>query len=287
MRHDMITRILSALALILIAITLLFYVFQSKNQGRETLSGIAEQTQQQDKANQEQEEPTEEITKVSASQAAPQGEKLSLWPPRPEGETDLERIKRLMQALDPGEEGANYLIRVFKDRQMVVVYSDPDSDQSFSKMEHAFICSSAIEPYDTPSGDQQLGLKLLSGYMLDGSYCKYCSEFKKTYYFHAPPSYGDVEEAGVSWKDYNSLGKEASHGCIRLTTRDAKWIFENCGENTKVEILDSSEGYSGLPDQIDRLMMQEGEPSWDPTNDNPANPYQQDPARLLPYNKTN
>lgn len=287
MRHDKITRILCGIALALIAITLLVYIFHNNNEGAEALDGEGKQTEKQDLAVEEQENPTEDIAKVSETTAAPEAEKLSIWPPRPQGETDLERIKRLMQPLEPGEAGANYLIRVFKDRQMVVVYSDPDQDQSFSKLEHAFACSSAIEPYETPSGDHQLGLKLLSGYMLDGSYCKYCSEFKTTYYFHAPPSYGDVEEAGVSWQDYNALGNEASHGCIRLTTRDAKWIFENCDENTKVEILDSSDGYSGLPDQIDRLMMQEGEPSWDPTNDNPANPYLQDPARLLPYNKTN
>ncbi|CCU56791.1 ErfK/YbiS/YcfS/YnhG superfamily [Bacillus subtilis E1] len=32
------------------------------------------------------------------------------------------------------------------------------------------------------------------------------------------------------------LGTKASHGCIRLTIPDAKWIYENIPEHTKVVI---------------------------------------------------
>ncbi len=29
--------------------------------------------------------------------------------------------------------------------------------------------------------------------------------------------------------NYNMLGQPASHGCVRLCVRDAKWIYDNCG----------------------------------------------------------
>lgn len=40
-----------------------------------------------------------------------------------------------------------------------------------------------------------------------------------------------------SW-DYNLLGQPASHGCIRVCVRDAKWIYDNCGRGTAVIIGD-------------------------------------------------
>ena len=35
---------------------------------------------------------------------------------------------------------------------------------------------------------------------------------------------------------YNNLGKQVSHGCIRLTAGDAKWIYDNIDDDTKVII---------------------------------------------------
>lgn len=250
-------------------------------------------------------EPTEEGATANQPMLNPdpdQGknldEEVSFWEkymavsalrPPPEGETDLERIKRLIAPLAPGDPDKDYRIRVFIDRQIVAVFSDHDGSGDFAYLEHAFLCSTGLEPkYVTPRGEQEVGVKYYSGFMLDASYCQYCTSFKKTYYFHAPPSYQDREESGVSWKDYNSLGSQASHGCIRLTSRDARWIYENCPEGTVVEVLDTSDGYPQLPlpEQIEALYMKEGEPSWDPTNANPKNPYQQDPSILLPYNRT-
>lgn len=205
--------------------------------------------------------------------------------PIPEGESDLERIKRLIAPLPKGEAGTEYVIRVFKDKQLVCVFEDKKADGSFDYLIHAFEASTAGEGYETPSGEHKIGIKYLSGFMIDSSYAKYCSEFLQYHYFHGLPSYGGIEESGVSWKDYNKLGQSDSHGCIRVTTRAAKWIYENCPENTRVEILEDSKDYPYLPEKIDRLWMSEDGPTWDPTNDNPNNPYQQDPSLLLPYNK--
>ena len=39
--------------------------------------------------------------------------------------------------------------------------------------------------------------------------------------------------------NYNMLGQPASHGCVRLCVRDAKWIYDNCGLYTRVDISDT------------------------------------------------
>ncbi|MDO5033409.1 MAG: L,D-transpeptidase [Eubacteriales bacterium] len=227
----------------------------------------------------------------SSLQIAPEQETKAVLDPRvglelpPANESDLDRIKRLIAPESPGDTAKDYLIRVFKDRQLVTVFEDPQGDGSFDYLIKAFICSTAAEEYETPSGHHQIGLKLYSGFMMDASYGQYCSEFLQYHYLHAVPSYGGVEEAGVSWEDYNKLGQVASHGCIRLETKAAKWIYDYCREGTPVEILESSADFPYLPEKVDRLQMSPDGPSWDPTNPNPLNPYQQDPSLLLDYNR--
>lgn len=45
-----------------------------------------------------------------------------------------------------------------------------------------------------------------------------------------------TEDKKVIEKEAKHLGTKASHGCIRLTIPDAKWIYENIPEKTKVVI---------------------------------------------------
>ena len=33
---------------------------------------------------------------------------------------------------------------------------------------------------------------------------------------------------------YRNLGRATSHGCVRLTVPDAKWIYENIAPGTKI-----------------------------------------------------
>ncbi|MCY7781323.1 MULTISPECIES: L,D-transpeptidase [unclassified Bacillus (in: firmicutes)] len=51
--------------------------------------------------------------------------------------------------------------------------------------------------------------------------------------FHSVPMTKDKK---VIEKEAEKLGMQASHGCIRLTIPDAKWIYENIPEHTKVVI---------------------------------------------------
>ena len=48
--------------------------------------------------------------------------------------------------------------------------------------------------------------------------------------------YSDYDMRAVNMKSVNALGKRASHGCIRLTLQDAKWIYQNIGPGVKVTI---------------------------------------------------
>lgn len=215
----------------------------------------------------------------STVKPGPQTEAAQTSAPLNEDEA-LDRIKKLIAPVEAGSLDEKYMIRVFKDRQLVCVYTD-DGSGKFLNLVHAFNCCTALAPHETPAGHHKIGIKHTFGYMMDGSYGQFCSEFLKTFYFHGVPSYNGSQEAGVRWNEFNNLGNPASHGCIRLTAKDAKWIYDYCKEGTPVDILEDSTGYE-LPDKVDFVKMKEGGPSWDPTNPNPANPYQQNPALLLP-----
>ena len=62
------------------------------------------------------------------------------------------------------------------------------------------------------------------------------------------------------------LGQPASHGCVRLCVRDAKWIYDNCAVGTTVTIGDSLAAPFDKPATIKIPAWQ----TWDPTD--PAAP---------------
>ena len=62
----------------------------------------------------------------------------------------------------------------------------------------------------------------------------------------------------------------ASHGCIRLTAADSKWIYDNCPSGTKVVIYNSPKaGPLGKP----KAQKLSGHMGWDPTDPDIHNPY--------------
>lgn len=100
------------------------------------------------------------------------------------------------------------------------------------KLEKIMPCSSGIQGYETPSGVFDItdrGDWFFSDKYNDGA--KYWVQFKGNYLFHSLP----FKEDKKTITDY-TLGKVASHGCIRLSLDDAKWLYDNISDKTKVII---------------------------------------------------
>lgn len=80
----------------------------------------------------------------------------------------------------------------------------------------------------TPKGEFKIKSK--REYFKKGDkYYDYACFFKGNYGFHTVPRVGKKY-------DNSSLGKKQSAGCVRLTKKLAKWIYENCPKGTKVII---------------------------------------------------
>ena len=68
------------------------------------------------------------------------------------------------------------------------------------------------------------------------SYARYWTRINSSIAFHSP-IYTAVSNSAMKIASYNMLGQRASHGCIRLSVWDAKWIYDNIGAGTVVSIV--------------------------------------------------
>lgn len=168
-------------------------------------------------------------------------------------------------AIDKKEAHAagNYWLQVNKGTNVVTVFRNDGTP------ERAFVCSVGSA---TPIGTFYTPNKY-RWHELDGpSYGQYCTRITAGYLFHSVWYYRNGDYASQSYVQYNKLGTTASHGCVRLTVADAKWIYDNCPLGTRVTVMYGSSANDplGKPVAIKVPNVREG---WDPTDPNPANPY--------------
>ncbi len=81
-------------------------------------------------------------------------------------------------------------------------------------------------------------------------------------WFHSVACSNPDPTYALSAANYNMLGQPASHGCVRLCVRDAKWIYDNCGLYTRVDISDTE--YTPF-DKAETIKIP-AEQNWDPTD---------------------
>lgn len=94
------------------------------------------------------------------------------------------------------------------------------------------------------------------------SYGQYSTRIVNGYLFHSVPYNRNGDIYSLSARMYNQLGTTCSHGCIRLTVADAKWIYDYCPLGTKVIIVPSGNDPLSKPSAQKIPLTQ----TWDPTD---------------------
>lgn len=168
--------------------------------------------------------------------------------------------------------GQPYYIMVNRRMSTVTVYG-LDENGCYSVPMRAMLCSTGSAQHATPKGDYSIGRKYRWHLMMGGVYAQYLSQFNGACLFHSV-CYARPQSDTLLPGYYDNLGSPASHGCVRLQTEDAKWIYENCAEGTLVTIYDSDDpGELGKPEKMVPAPGATNACRWDPTDPLPENPW--------------
>lgn len=137
---------------------------------------------------------------------------------------------------------STYYLYVNKAKSMVTVYY---KEGKYYVPYKAMICSAGALSSYTPNGTFLTPAKYRWHELMGPSWGQWCTRIHGGVLFHSVFYNSRNNNNRLSVSAYNKLGKPASHGCIRLTAGDAKWIYDNCKLKTTVVIY-SKTGYEPL-----------------------------------------
>lgn len=169
------------------------------------------------------------------------------------------------------KDSGTYWIKVNAQANVVTVYKKADKKW---KPYRAMLCSTGTGTGNsdeaTPVGTFYVSNRWDWGAMVGNVYARYVVQFYGDYLFHSVPYKEYKNPKSMPAKEYNKLGKDASHGCVRLSIMDAKWVYDNIPRGTKVTVYNSKNpGPLGKPTGI--KLPTSPKLTWDPTDHNKNN----------------
>ena len=127
-----------------------------------------------------------------------------------------------------------YLLKVSVADQRVYAYGLDDNNQ-YTDLVRTMKCSTGKQGTPTPTGTfmNSTGPGARWHYFKKfDCWAQYAYYIQGDIMFHSV-LYGS-QGGSPTRSSVNALGRRASHGCVRLSVEDAKWIWSNCPKNTKV-----------------------------------------------------
>ena len=157
---------------------------------------------------------------------------------------------------------SSYYITVNRAKCQVMVYAKSETGK-YDIPVKTFVCSVGMPGTPTPTGTFTTPAKYRWHTLMGPSYGQYCTRIVGGVLFHSVAG-SNMTSHNLSAGNYNMLGQPASHGCVRLCVRDAKWIYDNCALGTTVTISDTVAMQFDKPTSIKIPASQ----NWDPTDPN-------------------
>ena len=184
-----------------------------------------------------------------------------------ENQKEFEKLKKenkVSSAVD------KYYIKVNYGAQVVNIYKKDGNGEY--KPYKAMLCSTGTY---TPTSGVYRTLAKGNWWPLYGDvFGQYSTHIYDGILFHSVPYLEAGNKSSLEYWAYDQLGQRVSMGCVRLTTIDAKWIYENCPVGTQVEFYSSSNpGPFGKPTARKISNAPEEVRGWDPTDPDKNNPW--------------
>ena len=183
-------------------------------------------------------------------------------------EEEFEKLKEEKKISDAADK---YYIKVNYGAQVVTVYTK-DANGKYTNPVKAMVCSTGT--YTPTSGVYRtLGKGNWWG-LMGNVYGQYSTWICGDILFHSVPYLEKGDKSSLEYWAYDQLGKRVSMGCVRLTVKDAKWIYDNCPIGTQVEFYASSNpGPLGKPSTMKISDAPSDVRGWDPTDPDKNNPW--------------
>lgn len=162
-----------------------------------------------------------------------------------------------------------YYTEVIRNQNTVIVYEIVNGTKD--KIVKVFPCSVGKDN-GTPTGTFKTSDKYVWRALFGNVYGQYATRINGSILFHSVP-YTSQSKDSLEWDEFNKLGTAASMGCVRMTVKDVKWIYDNCPTGMTVKIYDGD-----LPDGVEKPTapkIDESSPNkgWDPTDPDSNNPW--------------
>lgn len=158
---------------------------------------------------------------------------------------------------------SSYYLTVDRSSCVVMVYAWDSQKNGWYIPVKAMTCSVGLSATPTPVGTFQTSAKYRWHTLMGPSYGQYCTRIVGGILFHSVAG-NKMSSHNLFYGDFNLLGQPASHGCVRLCVRDAKWVYDNCPSGTTVRIGDR------LYQPFDKPVLPKMTPNmdYDPTDPN-------------------
>ena len=136
-----------------------------------------------------------------------------------------------------GMVGGPYRLRVNRTKCQITVLAKDGSNGWIIPVK-SITCSVGNPITLTPAGTFYIGDQDRWHILMGPSWGQWTSHVVNGIFIHSVAG-NPKSQYNLSASDYNMLGMPASHGCIRVCVRDAKWIYDNTGRGTMVTIGDN------------------------------------------------
>ncbi|MCR4721693.1 MAG: L,D-transpeptidase [Lachnospiraceae bacterium] len=147
-----------------------------------------------------------------------------------------------------------YKIIVDLKYQVVLVYAK-DGNGDYTVPVRYMLCSTGADKTQSPVGTFEMKNYRVrfSQFVNTESFGQYWSLITGRIYFHSV-LYSSKNASDYVSSTWNNLGKNVSHGCIRLTVPDARFIYYNMAPGTVVQIRKGSDSDKATKEIRDRLI---------------------------------